>query len=104
AAGSGPTGSHTSRSVYRRLPHVANRGASRRVATRRKHPSGCRSFGLLRPVRGAVARSSAVSMAALVLDWFPAAARDLPWRRPGTTPWGVLVSEFMLQQTPVSRV
>jgi A/G-specific adenine glycosylase len=45
-----------------------------------------------------------VSLAAVVLDWFPAAARDLPWRRPGTTPWGVLVSEFMLQQTPVARV
>ncbi len=40
----------------------------------------------------------------LVLDWYPRAARDLPWRRPGTTPWGVLVSEFMLQQTPVARV
>jgi A/G-specific adenine glycosylase len=43
-------------------------------------------------------------MAALVLDWYPAAARDLPWRRADTTPWGVLVSEFMLQQTPVARV
>src|SRR5262245_17247786 len=31
-------------------------------------------------------------------------ARDLPWRGPDTTPWGVLVSEFMLQQTPVARV
>jgi A/G-specific adenine glycosylase len=40
----------------------------------------------------------------LVLDWYPRHARDLPWRRPGTTAWGVLVSEFMLQQTPVSRV
>jgi A/G-specific adenine glycosylase len=45
-----------------------------------------------------------VSIAAVVLDWYPAAARDLPWRRPDTTPWGVLVSEFMLQQTPVARV
>jgi A/G-specific adenine glycosylase len=43
-------------------------------------------------------------MAELVLDWYPRAARDLPWRRAGTTPWGVLVSEFMLQQTPVARV
>jgi A/G-specific adenine glycosylase len=50
-----------------------------------------------------VAPSSAV-VADLVLDWYPGAARDLPWRRPGTTPWGVLVSEFMLQQTPVARV
>jgi A/G-specific adenine glycosylase len=40
----------------------------------------------------------------LVLDWYTRNRRDLPWRRPGTTPWGVMVSEFMLQQTPVARV
>ncbi|NMH99217.1 A/G-specific adenine glycosylase [Pseudonocardia acidicola] len=39
-----------------------------------------------------------------LVPWFAATARDLPWRRPETTPWGVLVSEFMLQQTPVARV
>lgn len=39
-----------------------------------------------------------------VLDWYAEAARDLPWRRPGTSPWAVMVSEFMLQQTPVVRV
>jgi A/G-specific adenine glycosylase len=39
-----------------------------------------------------------------VLDWFSRHARDLPWRAPGTTPWSVLVSEIMLQQTPVARV
>lgn len=39
-----------------------------------------------------------------VLRWFAEHARDLPWRRAGTTPWGVLVSEVMLQQTPVARV
>ena len=39
-----------------------------------------------------------------VLDWYAAHARDLPWRRPGTSPWAVMVSEFMLQQTPVGRV
>lgn len=38
-----------------------------------------------------------------VLAWFRAHARDLPWRR-GVSPWAVLVSELMLQQTPVSRV
>jgi A/G-specific adenine glycosylase len=41
---------------------------------------------------------------AALLRWFDAQARDLPWRRPSATPWGVLVSELMLQQTPVSRV
>ena len=39
-----------------------------------------------------------------VLDWFARHARDLPWRAPDTTPWSVLVSEIMLQQTPVARV
>jgi A/G-specific adenine glycosylase len=39
-----------------------------------------------------------------VLDWFAREQRDLPWRRPGVTPWQILVSEFMLQQTPVARV
>lgn len=38
------------------------------------------------------------------IDWFRENARDLPWRAPGTSPWGILVSEVMLQQTPVSRV
>jgi A/G-specific adenine glycosylase len=40
----------------------------------------------------------------VLVDWFAEAARDLPWRRPGTDPWAVLVSEVMLQQTPVARV
>lgn len=39
-----------------------------------------------------------------VIEWFEAHGRDLPWRRDGFTPWGALVSEFMLQQTPVARV
>jgi len=39
-----------------------------------------------------------------VLDWYALSARDLAWRRPTATPWGVLVSELMLQQTPVARV
>jgi len=41
---------------------------------------------------------------ATLLAWYAATARDLPWRDPGRTPWGVLVSEVMLQQTPVDRV
>jgi A/G-specific adenine glycosylase len=39
-----------------------------------------------------------------LLTWYDANARDLPWRTAGTTAWGVLVSEIMLQQTPVTRV
>lgn len=39
-----------------------------------------------------------------ILRWYDANARDLPWRRPTASAWSVLVSEFMLQQTPVARV
>lgn len=39
-----------------------------------------------------------------VLGWYDAHARDLPWRRTDASAWSVMVSEFMLQQTPVSRV
>lgn len=36
--------------------------------------------------------------------WFSEEKRDLPWRRADAGAWGVLVSEVMLQQTPVNRV
>jgi len=39
-----------------------------------------------------------------VLRWYASHARDLPWRLPGASAWSVLVSEIMLQQTPVARV
>src|SRR5664279_1814486 len=39
-----------------------------------------------------------------VVEWYDHAARDLPWRAAGVPPWAVLVSEIMLQQTPVARV
>ena len=45
-----------------------------------------------------------MTIAPALIDWFGSNGRDLPWRRPGFTPWGTLVSEFMLQQTPVARV
>lgn len=43
-------------------------------------------------------------LATPLIAWYRLNARDLPWRRPGFGAWGVLVSEFMLQQTPVNRV
>ena len=39
-----------------------------------------------------------------LLAWYDVHARDLPWREPSASPWAVMVSEFMLQQTPVARV
>jgi A/G-specific adenine glycosylase len=43
-------------------------------------------------------------LATPLIAWYRQNARDLPWRVPGFGAWGVLVSEFMLQQTPVTRV
>lgn len=45
-----------------------------------------------------------MSVVELTVDWFEVHRRDLPWRRSEAGAWGVLVSEFMLQQTPVARV
>ena len=39
-----------------------------------------------------------------LLGWYDRNRRDLPWRNADVTPWQIMVSEFMLQQTPVSRV
>ena len=39
-----------------------------------------------------------------LVGWYRRAARDLPWRNPQVSAWQIMVSEFMLQQTPVARV
>src|SRR3954469_20960964 len=49
-------------------------------------------------------RAGGTAAGEAIVDWYATAARDLPWRRPGTDAWAVLVSEVMLQQTPVVRV
>ncbi len=57
-----------------------------------------------------VVTSSALSAQTLsqlherINTWFLDHARDLPWRAADRTGWQVMVSEFMLQQTPVVRV
>ncbi len=48
--------------------------------------------------------AAATATGEAIVDWYAGAARDLPWRRPGVDAWAVLVSEVMLQQTPVARV
>ncbi len=45
-----------------------------------------------------------MAIAPAVNDWFQRNKRDLPWRADGYPAWGILVSEIMLQQTPVARV
>lgn len=42
--------------------------------------------------------------AAELVEWYGRSRRDLPWRAAGVTGWQIMVSEFMLQQTPVARV
>lgn len=44
------------------------------------------------------------AVAVALAEWWHASARDLPWRFGRATPWGVLVSEVMSQQTQMSRV
>ena len=39
-----------------------------------------------------------------LLRWYDDHARELPWRGEHASAWSVMVSEFMLQQTPVARV
>jgi A/G-specific adenine glycosylase len=55
------------------------------------------------PARGACAPRHAAEFRRRLLRWFRRHGRDLPWRRT-RDPYHVLVSEFMLQQTQVSRV
>ena len=48
--------------------------------------------------------SLTADLSTTLIRWHRDNRRDLPWRRPGFSAWGTLVSEFMLQQTPVARV
>lgn len=49
-------------------------------------------------------RVDLASLHTAVLDWYAVHSRPLPWRDPSCSPWGVLVSEVMAQQTPLARV
>ncbi|MDQ2662097.1 MAG: A/G-specific adenine glycosylase [Actinomycetota bacterium] len=51
-----------------------------------------------------MSRAPVPDLANALNEWFADAARPLPWRAAEVSPWAVLVSEFMLQQTQVARV
>jgi A/G-specific adenine glycosylase len=51
-----------------------------------------------------VEHAACVEQVTSILRWYGSHARDLPWRRADASAWAVLVSEIMLQQTPVARV
>lgn len=57
-----------------------------------------------RPSPPGVDGAAVADLRTRVLTWYDDHARDLPWRAADRSPWGVLVSEVMLQQTPVARV
>src|SRR6266566_2692490 len=59
--------------------------------------------GLSSPLSALRRGGQGVRFCRKLLAWWARAARDLPWRRT-RDPYRVLVSEFMLQQTQVSRV
>ncbi|MGV8876916.1 MAG: A/G-specific adenine glycosylase [Rhodoglobus sp.] len=50
------------------------------------------------------ANPASATIARLLREWFNEHGRDLPWRHTDFGAWGILVSEIMLQQTPVARV
>lgn len=56
------------------------------------------------PVDHTLSAAESKKLARAIIRWFRDHARPLPWRSPDTTPWGVLLSEFMAQQTQVERV
>lgn len=58
-------------------------------------PTGSRAAGPEARIRSGFRRR--------LLRWFHTHGRELPWRKT-RDPWAVLVSEFMLQQTQVTRV
>lgn len=96
------------------LPHSAW-GPPARVAIRCHPTPGSAGVphrsGTVRDVRGTAAPDATMGedggvhpLVGPVVAWYDAVGRPLPWRAPDRTPWGVLVSEVMLQQTPVARV
>src|SRR3954466_15706520 len=64
-------------------------------------PSGCASSSDTRQRNVSAMRSAAVG--SLLLDWYHAGHRDLPWRS-SRDPYRVWVSEIMLQQTRAPAV
>jgi A/G-specific adenine glycosylase len=66
---------------------------------------GCNAEGSTGETAGNEPGSAEATLQPAVLaDFFRREGRDLPWRRDDAGAWGVLVSEIMLQQTPVARV
>ncbi|GAA1884001.1 MAG: A/G-specific adenine glycosylase [Williamsia herbipolensis] len=51
-----------------------------------------------------IGQDAVVTFHESLLAWFDDHERDLPWRADDVSAWQILISEIMLQQTPVARV
>ena len=89
-----PTRSAASSSTWKPVCSKRSRPTTRRTGAGRAVPADA----------GPVVDGGPALDAGLIAGFYDRHARDLPWRAPDATPWAVLVSEFMLQQTPVARV
>jgi endonuclease III len=81
-------------------PSLGRSKRTRLEARRRTFPGSVTLVSVDRQISVRIART----LSKRVIDWYAEHARDLPWRRPVATPWAIMISEFMLQQTPVERV
>lgn len=79
---------------------ASQRGGSHDAASRSAEPHGAAS----RRAGPGLAESLGAESVDAVIAWFGQNGRDLPWRHEGVSAWAILVSEVMLQQTPVVRV
>lgn len=87
------------------VPAGSGSGQPRSAATRGPGVRECSSMSSTRiTARHTRQHHGGALPAPVLLDWYATAARDLPWRVSGVSAWAVMVSEVMLQQTPVARV
>src|SRR5699024_6291625 len=115
ARGGGDRGLRGHRAAHRD-PRCAHRPARRCDPARRDRSAGLSLVSgaeAPRPTTGAGPTGPSASPGPVavdaeavdaVIDWFAEAGRDLPWRHEDVSAWAILVSEVMLQQTPVVRV
>ena len=86
------------------LPKGEGRGEGEETCRGSVHSDPLRPFSnkRLSPGRGIV-RAADPALVSALLKWFREHSRDLPWRRT-RDPYGIWVSEIMLQQTQVKTV
>ncbi len=67
-------------------------------------PCLCGVMSAMHDIVPKTGQDTSVTFHESLLAWFDDHERDLPWRRDDVSAWQILISEIMLQQTPVARV